>query len=352
LVFPGLPCDESGYIQDVVQLWNIKSNAVRPDIEEASFYVEEVVRYQDFPDYPNGVMMYPLMSLAREKGFRVLLTGSGGDNWLTGSFHHYADFLRRLKILSLIRQVGCDRQFKWDSAVPAIVFPTSPIFRCGLLPLVPPTVRRSIKRVLRRNGVPSWVDAQFARRIGLDERLHRQHTKLRFSSFAQKDIYCSELNSAFLSQGNELGSRSESWFSLEKRHPFLDRRVVEFALALPEEQRWQRNQPKFVLHRATEGFLPEPIRRRVSKADFSHVFAETLEAAGGEGLFNSITIESMRWVDGTVIREMHRRMVQDYRSANNAYISYIWKLWMVFGIELWFNGVFGRKQKVNWPNAA
>ena len=55
----------------------------------------QVHRYQDFPDYPNGVMMYPLMSLAREKGFRVLLTGSGGDHWLTGSFHHYADFLRQ-----------------------------------------------------------------------------------------------------------------------------------------------------------------------------------------------------------------------------------------------------------------
>ena len=36
LVFPGLPCDESGYIQDVVQLWNIKSNAVCPDMAETS----------------------------------------------------------------------------------------------------------------------------------------------------------------------------------------------------------------------------------------------------------------------------------------------------------------------------
>jgi len=49
---------------------------------------------------------------------------------------------------------------------------------------------------------------------------------------------------------------------------------------------------------------------------------------------------------------MYRKMAQDYRSANNAYISYIWKLWMVFGIELWFNVVFGGKQKVNWSNAA
>ncbi len=61
---------------------------------------------------------------------------------------------------------------------------------------------------------------------------------------------------------------------------------------------------------------------------------------------------SVRVKNGSVIREIYRRMVQDYRSADNAYISYIWKLWMVFAIELWFNVVFNRKQKVNWPNAA
>jgi len=220
------------------------------------------------------------------------------------------------------------------------------------MPLVPSIARRAVKRVLRRNGVPSWIDPQFARRIGLDERLHRQHTRLRFSSFAQKEIYCSELTSGFLYHGNELESRSESWFSLEKRHPFLDRRVVEFGLALPEEQRWQEDQTKFVLRRAMEGFLPETILRRVTKADFSHVFVETLETAGGERLFNSLTIESMRWVDGTAIRDMYRRMLQDYRSANDTYISYVWKLWMVFGIELWFSVVFGGKQKATLPDAA
>jgi asparagine synthase (glutamine-hydrolysing) len=339
LVFPGLPCDESAYIQDVVRMWNVKSNTVRPDESETSCYAEEVRRYLDFPEDPNGVVSYSLMSLAREKGFRVVLTGSGGDEWFTGSFYHYADFMRHLKIPSLIRQLRYDRQLSDDSGVPAVIFPSLPLLRVGLLPLVPQTARRVIKWALRRDGMPPWIAAPFARRIQLAERLRKNNTRPQFQSFAQEDIH-STLVSGWLSQGKESGNRSQSWFGLERRHPFLDRRVVEFAFALPEEQRWRRDQPKFVLRQAMQGLLPETITQRLTKADFSHVFVEAFHALGGERLFDSLTIASIGWVDGAQVREMYRQMAQGYAQLDRGYISHVWKLWMIFGIELWFNTVF------------
>jgi asparagine synthase (glutamine-hydrolysing) len=96
MLFPRLPCDESTYIQDVVRRWGIKSNAVYPKESDASRYATQVHRYHDFPNYPNGSMSDPLKVLAHAKGFRVLLTGLGGDDWLMGSSYHYADLLRRL----------------------------------------------------------------------------------------------------------------------------------------------------------------------------------------------------------------------------------------------------------------
>jgi asparagine synthetase B (glutamine-hydrolysing) len=101
LVYPGLSCDESSYIDDAVDMWNVESNRLRPDAPRPSVYFEDSYRYEDFPDYPNGVMSNSISVLARRKGLRVLLTGAGGDEWLTGSFYHYADFLRRLKIFEV-----------------------------------------------------------------------------------------------------------------------------------------------------------------------------------------------------------------------------------------------------------
>jgi len=224
--------------------------------------------------------------------------------------------------------------------------------RLGVFPLVPWTWRYLIKRVLGRTGIPSWIDAQFARRIRLYERLNRENIRLRFSTFAQQDIYNNNLAYGFLFHGYESGNRSESWFGVEKRHPFMDKRVVEYALALPEEQRWRWDQPKFVVRRAMQGLVPERILRRDTKADFSHVFAEALQVRESGRLFDSLLIESMRWVDGEILRKIYRKMAQNFASGDPTYISYVWKLWMTFGIELWFNTTFSKKQAVSLPNAA
>src|SRR5438552_1726703 len=198
-------------------------------------------------------MSYPLMSLAREKGFRVLLTGSGGDEWLTGSYFHYADFLRRFDILSLIRQIRCDREFcRRADTVPAIIFPSLALLRLGLFPLLPPAIQRVVKWAVRRTGVPPWMQRQFAHRARLKERLRNGTSLRRFPTVAQAEIYRA-ITSGWACQGYELGSRSESRFGLEKRHPLSDRRIVEFALALPEEQRWRGEQPKFILRNAMRG---------------------------------------------------------------------------------------------------
>jgi asparagine synthase (glutamine-hydrolysing) len=333
MVFPGLPCDESAYIQDVVRMWGTKSNTVCPKESDASRYVTQVHRYHDFPNYPNGSMSDPLKALAHAKGFRVLLTGLGGDDWLMGSFYHYADLLRRLRILALIRQA------RFDSRLSTMIVPLSSVLQFGVKPLLPRMVRRALRWMLRRDGFPCWMDPQFARRIRLAERTRREVVRRPFSSFAQEALHRT-LWSGFGAHFLEVEERSASWFGLDQRHPLHDRRIIEFALALPEEQRWRRDQPRFVLRQAMRGLLPETIRQRLTKADFSHVFAEALLVQGGEGLFDSLTIASMGWVNGERLSGMYREMAQLYEGGDLGYTRYLWPLWLAYGIELWFNTVF------------
>jgi asparagine synthase (glutamine-hydrolysing) len=337
MLFPGLPCDESAYIQDVVRKWGIKSNAVYPKELDASRYTTQVHRYHDFPNYPNGSMSDSLKVLAHAKGFRVLLTGWGGDDWLMGSFYHYADLLCRLRILALIRQA------RFDSHLSPMIVPLSSVFQFGVKPLLPRTVRRALRWMLRRDGFPRWMDPHFARRIHLAERIRLEAIRRPFSSFAQADLYRSAF-SGFAAHFSEVEERSASWFGLEQRHPLDDRRIIEFALALPEQQRWRQDQSKFVLRQAMRDLLPETIRQRVTKADFAHVFAEALQAQGGEHLFDSLTIASMGWVNGERVREMYWELSQLYAAGDRRYSKYIWPLWLAYGIELWFNTVFLKRE--------
>jgi asparagine synthase (glutamine-hydrolysing) len=137
-----------------------------------------------------------------------------------------------------------------------------------------------------------------------------------------------------------LSSRLESLLGVERRRPFMDRRLVEFALALPEEQRWRLDKAKFILRQAMKGILPESIRLRSTKADFSYAFVEAFESFDNERLFDDLAIESLGWINGAEARRMYRQLIEAYETSDSKYISYVWKLWMVLGIELWFNAAF------------
>jgi asparagine synthase (glutamine-hydrolysing) len=336
LVFPGRACDESDYIHDVITRWGLQSNhfaAMEPDID-LSVYAEQVARDYDFPNYPNGAIFAPLRVLAKERGCRVILNGFGGDEWLTGSIYHYADLVRRMQLLAL----AC--QLRDDSRVPSVTWPSWAALRLGLWPLLPQTLRLAIRRFVRRDGRPSWITPSFASRIHLSDRLRVEASRRRHASFAQEDL-CQWLTNGWQSQGNEIGERLSSRLGLEERSPLADRRVIEFALALPETQRWRHDQPKFILRQAMRGLLPESVRQRRTKADFSHPFADTLQAYGGTQLFDSLVTERLGWVDGEEVRALYRRLTKLYAQGDDRYIHYTWPLWMIVGIELWLTFVMG-----------
>jgi asparagine synthase (glutamine-hydrolysing) len=74
----------------------------------------------------------------------------------------------------------------------------------------------------------------------------------------------------------ELMDRASSLWSVESRYPFMDKRLIEYCLALPADQKLSKGWTRVVMRRGLKGILPEPIRMRSSKADHSHGFREGL----------------------------------------------------------------------------
>jgi asparagine synthase (glutamine-hydrolysing) len=63
----------------------------------------------------------------------------------------------------------------------------------------------------------------------------------------------------YLAVALERYDRVASAYSIELRHPLLDRRLIEFCLALPWEQKRSKGWSKVVLRRAMAGILPETV---------------------------------------------------------------------------------------------
>jgi asparagine synthase (glutamine-hydrolysing) len=74
----------------------------------------------------------------------------------------------------------------------------------------------------------------------------------------------------------ELMNRAASAFSVELRFPFWDKRLVEFCLAIPPEQKIHRGWTRMVLRRGLAGILPKKVQWRGGKSNlgpsFTHGF--------------------------------------------------------------------------------
>jgi asparagine synthase (glutamine-hydrolysing) len=100
-------------------------------------------------------------------------------------------------------------------------------------------------------------------------------------------------------------------FALEQRYPFLDRRFMEFCLALPFEQKLRQGWTRAVFRRAMEKVLPPKVQWRTDKGNMSvnirrRLFEEreTLEAVI---LHDPSVIEP--YVDVTALRAAYGRFI-------------------------------------------
>jgi asparagine synthase (glutamine-hydrolysing) len=333
--YPAQPRDERAFAEEVASRCGTKWHAVMPDPPGPEYYEAQARRYLDFPDYPNGAAgSLAISRLAASNGCRVMLTGVWGNAFLEGSTAHLADSLRGGRLVEAIRCARSDCALLYDTGL------ASALFNGGVRPLVPSRIRRALSPLLRRAVVPQFMPAAFARRVGLRDRLRLPEWAPPYPTFAQRGVYTSALT-AWNVHAGEITERGAAMFGIEERHPFTDRRLVEFCLALPEEQRWRGTTLKVVLREAMRGLLPEAVRTKAEQPDLSFLSMEALAAAGGERVFENLRIAEQGWVDPGVAREMYRRAVGLLAAGDPRYAELVGPLWTIHGLDLWWRAAAG-----------
>ncbi len=326
LLFDHPDADERSYIFETVEQLGLTANYPEPVLVDLPICTEAVERYRDFTEYPNGGMWNRAWPAAREKGFRVLLSGAGSDEWMSGSAHEYADMLSGGHWRKLWQRMRDDSRLMSkadDRGIPDF------FLRYALWPLLPASLHKLGRRLRNHRVVPDFINPDFAQRIGLSDRLQLELRRPPGMTFGQYALYES-FNSGWLAHGLDIFDRSHARFGIEERHPFHDRRLYEFLMALPAEQLARDFRRKYILRNAMRGLVPDSVLARRDKGDFSILFIRALEKMGGERFFDSMTLESAGWIDRPKFQAAYRNLIKNYQHSN------MWPLWTVFAIELWY----------------
>ena len=240
--------------------------------------------------YPYYARDRQMCGVIRRHSGRVLLSGLGSDHYLAGSRLFLADWLAhgqvRRAVRGMLEWAMHDRLSFWTTLV-----------KEGIWPFVPRWLRVTCLPLEERP--PAWIASAFARRMDIVSRLNLgDNTPGRWGHLFPAITSAGLQN---LPRWLPIGPFQDE---LEVRYPFLDRRLVEFCLQLPPEQRLRPGATKWILRAAMQGRLPEAIRTRRGKGHIGAraVWALHHERARLEALTRNSILAQLGYVDPARLR--------------------------------------------------
>ena len=330
MVYPDHPeADERPFIDAVARHCGTAAVHVVPGVITGPELRRQAHEWSATPSMPADEMAATLYSAIREDGHRVALTGAGGDFLFTGSVFQYADLLQQLRPIAAVRRFVDD----WHSGETG----RSPLglLQAGVWPLLPGRAKHLLRPLARRVagvGEPEpW--------LLLDRPDETFPDEPRGGSYATEDV-TRQLGCGMHTFFVECAERAAARHQIELRHPLLDARLVQFALDIPDDQRKRGRFTKVILREALGDDLPEAVRSRRTKGDFSYAVVEAVEALGGEHFFRTLLIAEAGWVDGGAVAAKYLRMRSQYAQGPDVYGEHVPALWMISAVELWFRAAF------------
>jgi asparagine synthase (glutamine-hydrolysing) len=292
--FPGERDDESVFSNAVTELTGIEAMIAdsRPfSWDRAREWCADTLHLPLRPNVTSVIL--PTLARARDEGMRVMLTGEGGDDWLTGSSSHWPDLVRGAQLTRLWREAITQGPGPLPARLRALV-------AVGALPLVSPHRRARVERPsLDFSFVPpAWIRPEWAASVDLPARWRSDESPVKLRSFAQRARFARyTLARPHVNVDNLLALAAQR--GVELRHPFHDRRLTEFLMGVPPDMLRRDGQTKFLLRNAMRGSLPEVVRARRTKTAFSRTVLRALEQLLATTQVGDLHPVRMGWVEAT-----------------------------------------------------
>lgn len=305
---PDEECIETRLIREVLNGTSLSSVQVRSD--SLTPYLQELDRAIDCLEDLNDasmVLQRVMYIEAGRRGATVVLDGIDADV-VTSTTIHLSDLLRRGSLVTAVREArGMSRFYK------GFYSPLNLLFEAALSAFTPFSLRGRIRSLGRRRRLNratggTLIGPDFADRICLTDRLDR----LAAYGWAEKGESLAEkharaINHPYLSAGIDRYGRVAAFHGVESAHPFLDKRLAEFCVSIPWEQKTRDGWTKYLMRRMMNGDIPESVRLRMGREhlgwSFLKVYIETnqdrFRDAARTG-FDSLS----EYIDGSVLKQL------------------------------------------------
>lgn len=204
---------------------------------------------------------------ARQRGARVLLSGHWGDQLLFSSAY-LVDLCRGLAFGEMRRHLMAYRRWLGKGEAGILGRRLLLDLARAMLPRRARFPLKWVRRRLSRERSRTWYTETF-RQHGLRFADRVAELGDGFHSAQARQLYL-EARSKYHVQCMEWNNKAAALDGLDHAFPFLDRDLIALLIATPGRFQNHRGVPRALLREAMRGTLPEAVRARAWKADFSN----------------------------------------------------------------------------------
>lgn len=330
--------DDLPYAQEVARHLDVDLNVldIQPDILER--LQKTVYHLDDIHADPAAINVLLISEFAKKSNYKVLLSGSGGDDLFTGYRRHQAVFFERYWIWMPLRFRRILK--KLTSRLPA----TS-------------TITRRVKKLFqyadsslneRLLSYHFWSDPNelvslFRQKHRLSERpcqfildkmsLEGTSDPIELSLFLERNYFLKDHNFAYT---DKLSMAT----GVEVRVPFMDTDLVEALSKVPSSEKQHGRIGKFILKKIAELYLPRSIIHR-PKTGFGAPLRKWIRGEMSSYVDTMLSKENIKKRDIFDYGEV-KKLIEDDRKGiqDNSYTIYA-----LICIELWFQTFIDARDK-------
>lgn len=242
-IFPGYDRDESFYIDALAKNIDLSVSKISPAYEDVKNRLDQLIWHQDEPFSSASVFaQFAIYEEASKNGLKVMLDGQGADEILAG----YEKFLK-------------------------------PYFSTILTRNALEASATAFWLLRKHNRSIEIIKSLLNRKWTLNRSIHitlprfKPVEESRFQRSTDSTIRDCSINlikEVGLPMLLRYQDRNSMAFSVESRVPFLDYRLVEYSLALPDICKIRQGVQKYLLKEAMKTKLPDSILNRIDKYAF------------------------------------------------------------------------------------
>jgi len=323
---------EAQYAHKVATMVGAFSHERRLTQEDLIDFLPQMIHLQDEPFAdPVCVPLFYVSKMARDAGVKVCQVGEGADelfcgyeNWIK---HYHIDLWRqRLKpqflrefVLFSLRLLNKEKTFTYEATRRA--FQGELQFWAGAEAFSQSSLRQILSRRMRdqfENYSVLEVIEPIRKRF-----LEKAHDKGIVQWMGYMDLNL-RLPETLLMRTDKMGMGA----SIETRVPFLDHKIVEFAMRIPTQHKLRGGEPKHILKRAFRDVVPAEIIKR-KKQGFSTPLEDWFLSDLGTIMRNEVKAFCLETdlLDWTAVSQLfeERKALQCWFLLN---VALWWKSWV------------------------